>query len=404
MRRTDASYTYSLPTFMSSVLEQPDAGQTWVMLVDGESYCLDRDLFSDSPTKTAQQSLFPTSDTPMTESADPEARQPSTTLSPSSMTFSRQSTASSILSIGQELAHILSRFSYTDPRGDVIPPIHLQAIDILVFDYHVLTIGVRQDDEGDQNLSIVTKKDVPTHLLLGLNRRPSAPAPDPQTLASAAQQLGSPEDGSGELADETPWRDTFVACLRYDNTIRDARGKRAVKVIWDYDEMMTQKRNGDKKGKGKARDFEDGNLALSTEIRAIDSELLRNQYERASRPPKNDRPDHQMPGMLPPQPTTSSKPQETLQLDIAHLVSPSPGGTAEEHQQVTQFWQRMQQRDQEFEEERARLREMSRVSAFETWEMAKARRVQEGYERRKRNSVIEKDEKRREKANDGGDG
>ena len=61
---------------------------------------------------------------------------------------------------------------------------------------------------------------------------------------------------------------------------------------------------------------------------------------------------------------------------------------AEEHELVQQFWQKMHQRDGEFQREQEELKQMERQPAFETWEMLKQRRIRAGHEKRKRNKEM----------------
>ena len=191
-------------------------------------------------------------------------------------------------------------------------------------------------------------------------------APALQAHAEAAEKHGGP--ALLDSVDETPWQEMFVACLRYDNTVRDARGERAIKVIWDYDEVM-RKGNRDK-GKGKALETEDRHGSGS---QTLDRDLLREQYERMAQRRLPEGNDHNMSGIESERPPYTS-PERVEQRELAE-----------------QFWQRMHQREEEFEREQARLREMKKGPAFETWEMLKQRTAREAQERRWKRAREEKE-------------
>ena len=235
LRKTDATYTYSLKTLASIILNQSylGPGQTYLVVVDRRAWQSDNDVFGNLPTSTGEQQSHPVpGDIPMTD--EQHAGTAACRLSSPSSVVSAPcpSTASSILTIGQKLASILSQSTYTDTIGDVIPPTHLQAIDVLVFDYHMLCNGEPEQDFQDPNPGTVTREELPTYFPLGTAKQP------------VAFSINQPSTGTSLPQGRFSDRDTFVACLRYDNTVRDQSGKRAIKVIWDYDEMERTRKVG----------------------------------------------------------------------------------------------------------------------------------------------------------------
>ena len=372
------------------------------MLVDSTSWKLNEELFGDdAPVATRRAFARDVEDIVMAVNSGGATQTPpqspangadKDSIFSNSSVF-RPSTASSILELGQQLAHVLCSTSCTDTLGNAIPLGNLQAVDVLVLDYHVLAIGaplVGEDAEGG-NLDVVAEMDVPVYFQMGPSRRPSSSsssaahaAPGLRVLAEGFEQQpgGVHGSGGGMMDEERPWREVFVACLRYDNTIRDARGKRVVKVVWDFDEMMRGV-----EGEVVEREERSGGYENVTSSQAFDEGLLMEQYEREARRWGTAREDQNCGG------------GEDEMTGLEAHIDPGTGfrdkGKApvrdsysspereQERQAAAEFWRRMERRDEAFQQEQARLRELESRPVFETWDMFKARKAREGREKRK---------------------